>query len=393
LKGSFPQRRVKNALLLSLVSTTFSTQFIHLNLCFESLIARKRVAMFSLVMSALGKQFAVTEKQQDKVPQLQLTEYVNWLEIRLLAVSDFELLEFNELVDLLFTSITTLKCIGSMSRVSHSGLPSGQANKVLKMLDHIEALSEPYETSLSGKLYVNNNKPDLVSHLPDFESIKEMVSKNKAALKIIDEIASSKKAETVKFKGSKPMASSNRSETKRLGELMSIKNEARNAQFLLDKLVVEVGKKLSILNYFGQIKLLVHIPVRNLLSKRETLPSLKEYTDQIEAELDAVRQVEQVYNETRAAAVLANAATASYEAGFIENVIGQSAECLRYLNREEVFAIISAHNQIKDESERAAITNSHENPEVVQVKEDWIAGLAKFVVLSVPDLMTTCIDE
>lgn len=254
-----------------------------------------------------------------------------------MATSAAELSDLDDIVDLLAEKVSALKGISVQCRTTMIVYNSGQVNRIHKLYDLVESLSEPY---LPGRLFVCSGNYAITSLLPDADALKEMIIQNRTKLKSIEEIASSKKTEVVKFKGSK-LTTSNRSESKKAVEISLIRTEVKSILQLLDNLEVELGKKLAVLSYYGQIKQVVHFPLQTLSTELRNLPPLSEAAAHREHELEQFRKADTLYNNLRKVEVLGIAARASQEAAYIENAVQESTDFLRIIGKEEVVQVIS----------------------------------------------------
>lgn len=269
-----------------------------------------------------------------------------------MATSAVEMSDVDDTIDQLAEKILSLKSIAIQCRATMIVYNAGQVNRIQKLYDLVDSLSEPY---VPGRLFVSSGKFAITSLLPDSEVLKELVVQNRIKLKAVDEIASSKKTEVVKFKGSK-LTTSNRSESKKAGEISLIRTEVKNILVLLDTLAVEIGKNMPVLNYYGQMKQLVHYPLQTLSTNLRNLPSLSEAASHRDHEVEQVRKAELQYNNARKVEIVAVAAQSSQEAAQIENLVQETVEFLRALGKEEVLQAVN-ESFVKEQHGSSAADN------------------------------------
>lgn len=328
-------------------------------------------AMMSILLDLFS--FPFSESKQEP-QQVKFDRYVYWLERKLMATSASELSDLDGFIDLLAEKMIGLKGLSVQCRTTMISYNSGQVNRIHKLYDLVETIQEPVAI---GRLFVSGEKEAISSLLPDYDSLKEMIIQNKMKLKSIEEIASSKKAEVVKFKGSK-LTTSNRSESKKAVEISLIRAEVKQIMVLLDSLYDELGRKMAILNYYGQIKQLVHFPLQTLSSNLRNLPSLSEAATHRDHELDLLRKAYMVYNTCRRAEVLAVAAKASQEASYIEASVRESTNFLHVLGKEEYLQAIS----------EAFASDPESNTE-----ESSVVTVKRYTSCSTTELLRLCANE
>jgi hypothetical protein len=310
---------------------------------------------------------------------MKFDRYVYWLETKLLSVSQAELSEFNSVLDMLVERLAILKSVSSQCRSSMIVYNnSAQVNRVYKLYDSVDALGEPY---LPGRLFVSLGSCPISSLLPDLDIINDMVLQGRLRLKAIDEMATSKKNDVVKFKGSKT-ATSNRSETKKAVEISSLRTEIRNVSDLIEKLAVVSAKNTAVLGYFSQIKQAVHYPLHALSLRIRSLPPISESTAHVDHELEVLHKVDAAYNAVRRAPVLVSAAVASREAAYIEDAAEGALAGLRHLGNEEVYQVL-VHLAGIEAGTAVAAEAAGEVPE-------WLYNLRRMAALPTASILHFC---
>jgi len=333
--------------------------------------------MFGSIIEAFAEQFVFIAGPVPTAPQqIKFDRYVYWLETKLNSISAAELSELNNIADQLTESIVTLKGMSTHCRATMILNNATQANRIHKLYDHSDALFEPYSP---GRLFIsasiiNGTKYTITSILPDVDVLRDVIADNKGKLKAIEEIASSKKTEVVKFKTSK-LSTSNRSENKKANEIQMIRTEVKNVIMLLDQLTEEVEKQHSVLKYFGQLKHAVHFPLQALSTHLRTLPPLAETSAQLDHDLQALNTVNSFYTMVRSADILVQAAALTQEASHIEKVVQDEVNWLRLLADKELLSMIY-------ELSKSVST--------VDRNLNWAVHLRKFCQLALSDLLTLC---
>lgn len=333
--------------------------------------------MFNSIVEAVYEQFLFITGPVPTAPlQIKFDRFVYWLETKLNSVSAAELSELNNITDQLTESIASLKGMSAHCRATMVLNNSTQANRIHKLYDHIDSLFDPYSPGrlFIGVSIINGTKYTITSLLPDMDVLRDVIADNKAKLKLIEEIASSKKTEVVKFKTSK-LTTSNRSENKKTNEIQMIRTEVRSVQALLDQLTVEVERQHSVLKYFGQLKHVVHFPLQALSTHLRSLPPLAETSAQLEHDLQALNSVNSFYSMVRSVDILAQAAASTQEAAHIEKAVQDEVSWLRLLADKELLSMMY-------ESSRSFVP--------VDGNANWAVYLRKFCQLALSDLLTLC---
>lgn len=333
--------------------------------------------MLGAIIDAFAEQFLFIAGSVPTSPQqIKFDRYVYWLETKLNSISAAELSELNNIADQLTESILSLKGMSTHCRATMILNNATQANRIHKLYDHIDALYEPYSPGrlFIGASIINGTKYTITSLLPDVDVLKDVIADSKGKLKLIEEIASSKKTEVVKFKTSK-LSTSNRSENKKANEIQMIRTEVRNVLALLDQLAAEVEKQHSVLKYFGQLKHVVHFPLQALSIHLRSLPPLAETSAQLDHDLQALNTVNTFYTMVRSDEVLVQAAAATHEATHIEQLVQDEVHWLRLLADKELLSMIY------ELGKTFATVDGNLN---------WAVHLRKFCQLSLSDLLTLC---
>lgn len=253
---------------------------------------------------------------------------------------------------------------------------AAQVNRIHKLYDLVDSLAEPFFT---GRLFVsysviNATKYSITSILPDADVLREIIAENRLKLKSIDEIASSKKSEVVKFKATKATPT-NKSDNKKANEIQLIRTEVKNILGLLDLLAAEVEKHSIVLRNYAQLKQLVHFPLQVLSTHLRSLPPLAETSAQLDHDLQALNKVEAYYTMLRRAEILVQAAATRQEARYIEALVKEDVVWLGLL------------------AEKGLSSSIHEiNKGLANFESDtvWSEYLQTFCKLSLPDLLCLC---
>jgi len=308
--------------------------------------------------------------------QIKFDRYVYWLESKLNSVSSLELSELDNIVDQLSENITILKSISTQCRSTMIAFSGAQVNRIHKLYDLVDSLTEPFVT---GRLFVsysviNVTKYSITSILPDVDVLRDVIADNRQKLKSIDEIASSKKSEVVKFKASKATPT-NKADSKKTNEIHLIRTEVKNILSLLDVLAAEVDKHNIVLKNYAQLKQLVHFPLQVLSTHLRSLPPLAETSAQLDHDLQALNKVDAYYTMLRRADILVQAATTRQEAMHIESLVQEDVLWLGFLAEKGLSSSIHEISKGMASSESETV---------------WSEYLQTFCKLSLPDLLCLC---
>ena len=319
---------------------------------------------------------------------IKFDRYVHWLETKLLVTAKTELTTLDVIIDQISNRITSLKDISTLCRTSMIVHNSTQANRIYKLYDQVDTIVEPYST---GRLFLSAGNCAITSLLPDLDNLTDMIYQTKMKLKSIEEMASSKKNDVVKFKGSK-LSSSHRSENKKAIELSSIRTEVKAINSLLDELNEEIKQKSIILSYFGQIKQLVHIPLQLLSFRLRSLPSLNDASLLIEHEHEEYKKITAFYDTLRQVEVLVMAARTAKEMTEIELLVGELLEPLQqYLDQEEIYHLLhhTYMTSIDSSDSNGSRSSNKEEGEEGGAAEPaaWLYRLRHFAQLPLADIL------
>lgn len=316
----------------------------------------------------------------DTPTPIKLDRYVHWLETNILLASRRDMNEIDDTLDQITERIVQLKNISSQCRSAMVAPNNAHVNKVYKMFDQVDTLGAPYQ---QGRLYNSAGKFPIPSLLPDAETLNDWITQTKLKLKSMEEVASSKKNEAVKFKGAKSIISI-RGEAKKQVDMSLIRSEIRGIIALLDKLSVRIQEKAEALKYFAQIKECVHFPLQDFSIKLRTIPPMKEASARLEHELNALNDVDSSYRQLRSADVLVAAAKATRDAKYIESEAEDAIRNLRSLGSEEVYQFLShLHNLNRGKAESPAEDSEAAVP-------PWLYNLRQLAELSNEKILDLC---
>lgn len=249
--------------------------------------------------------------------RLSLEEFVPWLERRLLDASIYELIGLNRCLYLIEVRIAKVKEYSHEYRSSASTITTPLATRIQKVCDHIENINGVALNRLELEKVMSSNGAQPLTFLPDRTQLYDFIHRLKDKLKAIDELASSKKTDNSKAKNAK-FASSNRSESKKAQELNAIKAELKKLATLLEELRVIIEDKRVILDYYGSMKLNVHVPLNDIFYRISTLPSIDDAKAIAQISFHDLKRCEDQYNSARVSDGLVTIAQLNSEIEFIE---------------------------------------------------------------------------
>ncbi len=260
----------------------------------------------------------------DTAHKLKLEKFIPWFETTLLLKSTFGLTVTNSIMKDIDATICNLKNAASECGTPMTNLAT-LSNRTQRVCDQIDVLYSEYQ---SGKrcsiaqivvLYPYN------SSLPDSEYTRELISKIKSKLKVIEDISMSKKADSTKSRGRPGEGSS-----KKAYELPPILKEGlRRLGGLVDELEMESITKSLVLSYLNQIKQTVHRPFHQMRQVISELPQLPQAKQLLLRETEAYRLAAEEYNVARSAAVLQHLAQLRAEMQEVEEAAGDMFSAVR----------------------------------------------------------------
>ncbi|KAJ1406104.1 hypothetical protein B484DRAFT_456917 [Ochromonadaceae sp. CCMP2298] len=305
---------------------------------------------------------------------MKFDSYVGWLESKLLSVSEAELSDLDEMLDDLSSHLAVLKRLSIDCRASGVAANPTQVKLMQKLFDLIDSLVDPFT---NGRMFHSTGKFVITSSLPDAEVIADMMA-NKAKLKNIDDIAASKKIDTIKFKGSKSVS---KVDGKKAAEIAIIRAEAKAMFGLLEVLACEVGVRIKVLKYFEQVKVMVHVPLQALTMRISSLPKLADSSALLEVDFQVLQRADSAYTAARSAELLVDAASAQSDAALIEHHVEGMLGCLKGVRQEQWEKLL------RIAAERAG------RGEEAEEGRDWPQDLAKYLRASPADLLKQCQKE
>ncbi len=210
---------------------------------------------------------------QSKV-KIKLPDFVDWFEPKLLNSLSADLSVFNTTVQKVNDLILQLKNLSDDSR-SLASITTNTNSRTLRICDQIDSLFSEY---IHNK-HCNraNSSPDCLypinSTLPDAEYIREMTSRIRNRLKVIDEIVVSKKNDsaTKAPKGGNNSGGKGDSGKKPFEMPASIRADIRTLTSTLEALDSQYAVLTTHLSYLLTVKQAVHRPISGLVSFAEQL--------------------------------------------------------------------------------------------------------------------------
>lgn len=254
--------------------------------------------------------------------KVKLSEFPNWFEKQLKSITQYEMDEIAKVMNQIDDSVKSLKALSIEYKNSQSLHAQPLINRMQKMCEHIESLNAVFSSkplSKHGTLLI------------DAEFLKELITKLKSKLKTIDDLASMRKVDLhkVKSNNNKPSATSgprsdSGSSNKKPTDIALIREEVRNALSHIDSLEALVVKKVHVLEYFSEIKAVVHKPIQEMNSKSAQLPNLGEVEKQLLNEGETLKKVLDNYNHARSVEILAKMARIKVETDQIHAMVEEA---------------------------------------------------------------------
>lgn len=202
--------------------------------------------------------------------------------------------------------IRYLRSIGVDCRHGGVGLSAAQAARISKLCDLIEALPE-----LSFPFAISAEQDSLRSSLPDLESITSYTLKVKSKVKLVEEMAASKKNESIRFK-------SQSKEHLGMYDLSMILVIARQLQSTIEMIEQLCEAHHTSLSYFLWLKQTLYRTQQEIVSATTSLGSHKRLEEELRREVHKLEVLNQQYNEARSSEVLVRIALARREMITIE---------------------------------------------------------------------------
>eukprot|EP01039_Chlorochromonas_danica_P006632 gene6632-7325_t len=236
----------------------------------------------------------------------------------LLGSSWVELQPFLAALDLCDQKLSSLKSLGMECRTNGIGLTATQSVRVTRLCDVIDSLAKwQWRMTLTADL----SPVTITSSLPDYDTVQTYLTKIRAKLRLIEEMASSKKNEGIRFR---PTTSTNTPKTtKRIFDLSAIRAQVIDLLESIDAIEqsLQVPTVNSCLTLFSELKQSIHKAVQETVHNLQALPSLQTIEDALTIQMETLKQHEAQYNEARKADRLVRMARTRREMIAIEDVI------------------------------------------------------------------------
>lgn len=310
---------------------------------------------------------------------IKFDQFIAWFESTVLMVSKAELHRLNSSLDDITDGVLYLKRLSAEYRSSLlSNQQPAPSNRILKLYDHIDALSIPF---VAGRLYSSalrdsneSGKKDVVYHvtslLPDYDVLKDYATELRHKLKILDEMASSRKNDSTKSK-----AGSKAAPTVASHNTSAIKEEVKMMQSALEQLAAEISKKLLVLRYFQQLKVAIHQPIQKLSLKMMKLPSLTDISKQLDDEYHILKSADELYANMKSTESLVRVRKLQAELLHLEEVLLEAYHPLLRIDRVSLATGLTALNLSTEFSDASG---GH---------SDWLEELSRLHCLSTADIL------
>ena len=321
----------------------------------------------------------VIQTGREKPPTvIKFDQFIAWFESTVLMVSKVELHRMNSSLDDITDGVLYLK---RLSEEYRSSLLSSQqpapSNRILKLYDHIDSLPIPF---VAGRLYSSNlrdnnesGRKDVVYHvtslLPDYDVLKDYASDMRHRLKILDEMASSRKNDSTKSK-----AGTKAAPTVASHNTSAIKEEVKMMQSALEQLAVEINRKLLVLRYFQQLKVAIHPPIQKLSLKMMKLPSLTDISKHLDEEYHNLKSADELYANMKSTESLVRVRRLQAELLHLEEVLLEAYHPLQRIDRSLALGLSTL--KVPTELSDGSGTSS-----------DWLEDLSRLHCLSTADIL------
>lgn len=330
-------------------------------------------------------QRVVVQAGREKPPTvIKFDQFIAWFESTVLMVSKAELHRLNSSLDDITDGVIYLKRLSAEYRSSLlSSQQPAPSNRILKLYDHIDSLSIPF---VAGRLYSSHlrdssegGRKDVVYHvtslLPDYDILKDYTTDVRHRLKILDEMASSRKNDSAKSKaGTKAGGAAS---TVASHNTSAIKEEVKMMQSALEQLVAEISKKLLVLRYFQQLKVAIHPPIQKLSLKMMKLPSLTDISKHLDDEYHNLKSADELYINMKSTESLLRVRRLQAELLHLEEVLLEAYQPLQKIDRASLALGLSTLNVSTD-----FITSDGSGGRL-----DWLEELSRLHCLSTADIL------
>jgi len=338
----------------------------------------------------------VAQQKEKQLSTIKFDQFIAWFENSVLMVSKAELHRLNRSLDDITDGVLYLKRLSVEYRnsllsiqPSNNQAPSiGSSNRILKLYDHIDSLTVPF---IAGRLYSSHlhdtsesGRKDVVYHvtslLPDYDVLKDYSNDLKHKLKILDEMASSRKNDSTKNKagskggGAVPAAAASTHNTS------VIKDEVKMLQSALEQLIMEISKKVLVLRYFRRLKLSIHPPIQKLSLKMMKLPSLTDISKHLDEEYHNLKSADELYANMKSTECLVRVKRLQMELLHLEEVLMEAYQPLKRIGRslaQSLAAFIDVSTELgSDDDSNNNCSRSH-----------WLEDLSSLHGLSTADIL------
>lgn len=218
-------------------------------------------------------------------------------DIQLLQFAWLELVPLFSKLENMHHNIKSIQSLGLDCRNNGISLSAAQTTRVTKLCDTIDLIPIvhfpthlfPESTNLpSSSLIIPTN-------LPDREQLGLYLQKLKIRLRNVDEMASSKKNENIRFKS----AHKDTSRLKQVYDLNVIRLSVRDLLREIDSIESLYEQYHQPLSYFAKLKQVIHQPMQDLVLASSELPEVKPLEDQLEKDMKTLRVVKDQYDLCR----------------------------------------------------------------------------------------------
>eukprot|EP00597_Dinobryon_sp_UTEXLB2267_P007317 CAMPEP_0170086360 /NCGR_PEP_ID=MMETSP0019_2-20121128/21054_1 /TAXON_ID=98059 /ORGANISM="Dinobryon sp., Strain UTEXLB2267" /LENGTH=403 /DNA_ID=CAMNT_0010303365 /DNA_START=22 /DNA_END=1233 /DNA_ORIENTATION=+ len=222
-----------------------------------------------------------------------------------------------------------MKFLSSECKSSLHTLPPLQVNRFQKICDQIDSLTSGFSPSPSTQFATL-----------DLENLKDLVLKKRSRLKGIDELLDLKRPEVGKVKSGGGSGISNVAKTsvfsksdgvKKVYDSTLLRSEIKSGLALLDSLDIIIQKKETMLEYFSDVRHVVHDPLESMNSILTTLPNLSEIENQFRSETEVLNRAITAYNTARSVEILSKMATLKFEIDQIEHVVNEMLAPIKFV--------------------------------------------------------------
>lgn len=262
------------------------------------------------MLSALLQYFfgGATEKQD--VLYVTLENCLERFDERLFPVLWVELKEVLQALKKVEDSQQFLLELSAECRTGGVNLSVSQSNRVSKMCEMIESIPlVPYPASFPADFLEGAAKVSVISSArclcPEADLLSAYVAKMRSKLKLIDDMAASKKSDSIRFKYQRQSIggfSSPFSSKLRAGQVYDcslVRDECKQFFSALEALESSLQQSVEVLTYASSLKQKIHRPFLELQTVVTQLPPLAEVEDNVIQSRKEFERAETEYQEHR----------------------------------------------------------------------------------------------